>query len=274
MNRKLHALCAAALLACCWVGPAHAGLFDDDEARKAILDIRSQIDRNLRSQQSFEAQQTQLNEQQAAQLAQIDQLRRGLLDLNNQLELLRGELAKLRGQDEQTGFQTKEVARDVAETQRRLKDQLTAFDERLRKLEPQRVTVDGHEVVVDQDEKRSYDAAMATLRQGDFNVAANTLQAFLKRYPGSAYRGQAQYWLGNALYGKGDVKEALATFKDLISAFPQHPQAPEAMLAMANCQIELKDNKAARKTVDDLIKAFPQSEAAKAGRERVAKLKP
>jgi len=48
---------------------------------------------------------------------------------------------------------------------------------------------------------------------------------------------------------------------------------PEAMLAMANCQIELKDVKAARKTVDELVKAYPNSEAARAGRERVAKLK-
>ena len=45
------------------------------------------------------------------------------------------------------------------------------------------------------------------------------------------------------------------------------------MLAIANCQIELKDTKAARRTLDDLIKTYPQSEAAQAGRERLASLK-
>ncbi|MEY4754820.1 MAG: hypothetical protein RJA44_2495 [Pseudomonadota bacterium] len=258
--------------------PAHAGLFDDEEARKAILDLRSQIDRNTLAQQNFQNRQTQLNDQHTEQLANqqaaIDQLKRSLLELNNQIELLRSEIAKMRGQDEQSGFQVKEVARDVAEAQRKLKDQLAGLDERLRKLEPQKVTVDGREVTVDPDEKRAFDAAMATLRQGDFNQAAGALQAFQKRYPSSPYHGQVLYWLGQSLYGKGDVKEALAAFRELVTTYPQHPQAPEAMLAMANCQIELKDNRAARKTVDELVKAFPQSEAARAGRERVAKLKP
>ena len=45
------------------------------------------------------------------------------------------------------------------------------------------------------------------------------------------------------------------------------------MLAIANCQAELKDTKAARKTIDDLLKAYPKSEAAQAGRERLAALR-
>ena len=50
-------------------------------------------------------------------------------------------------------------------------------------------------------------------------------------------------------------------------------RAPEAVLSIANCQIELKDTRAARKTLEDLIKAYPQSEAAVAGKERLARLK-
>jgi len=45
------------------------------------------------------------------------------------------------------------------------------------------------------------------------------------------------------------------------------------MLAMANTQAELKDTKGARKTIDDLVKAYPRSEAAQAGKERLASLK-
>ncbi len=45
------------------------------------------------------------------------------------------------------------------------------------------------------------------------------------------------------------------------------------MLSIANCQIELKDTKAARKTIGELVQAYPKSEAAQAGRERLASLK-
>lgn len=253
-----------------WGGSAHAALFSDDEARKAILDQRARIDQLVQAQTD---QQRKADEQQQAMSAQLDQLRRGMLDLNNQIELLRSELAKLRGQDEQSGFQAKEIARSVSDSQRQLKDQLAALDERLRKLEPQKVSIDGRDVQVSPEEMRAYNAGMNTLRQGDFNAATAALDGFLRRYPDSAYRGQVQYWLGNALYGKGDVKEAMAVFRELVTNQPKHPQVPEAMLAIANCQIELKDVRGARKTVDDLVKAYPNSEAARAGRERVAKLK-
>ncbi|MEY8877747.1 MAG: tol-pal system protein YbgF [Leptothrix sp. (in: b-proteobacteria)] len=269
-----HNLTAAVLLAVAgWSAPAQAALFSDDEARKAILDQRARIDQIVQAQAAQQSTQSRLEELQKQLSDQLDQVRRGMLDLNNQIELVRSEMAKLRGQDEQAGFQAKSVARDMADSQRRLTDQIAALEERLRKLEPQKVTIDGREVQVDPEEQRSYNASMATLRQGDFSAAASALQAFLRRYPDSAYRGQVQYWLGNALYGKGDVKEALAVFRELVSNSPQHPQVPEAMLAIANCQIELKDVKAARKTVDDLVKAYPNTEAARAGRERVAKLK-
>ena len=49
--------------------------------------------------------------------------------------------------------------------------------------------------------------------------------------------------------------------------------APEAMLSIANCQIELKDTRAARATLESLVKTYPQSEAAQAGKERLAALR-
>jgi TolA-binding protein len=58
-----------------------------------------------------------------------------------------------------------------------------------------------------------------------------------------------------------------------VSAAPEHPRAAEALLALANSQAEMKDTKSARKTIDDLIKAYPKSEAAQAGKERLASLK-
>ncbi|MEO8298531.1 MAG: tol-pal system protein YbgF [Burkholderiales bacterium] len=240
--------------------PAHAGLFDDEEARKAILSMRSQIDQN----------QQLANTRQAEQAEQIALLKRSILDLNNQLEALRGELARLRGEGEVSG---QNLARDVAELQRKQKDMLATLDERFRRLEPQKVSLDGREVTVEQEEKRSYDEAIAILRKGEFGAAATALQAFQRRYPGSAYSGHALYWLGNAQYGKGELKDAMASFRSLVQSQPTHPRAAEALLSIANCQVELKDAKTARKTLDELIKTYPQSEAAQAGRDRLAALR-
>ena len=122
-------------------------------------------------------------------------------------------------------------------------------------------------------EKRAYEEAMATLRGGDFDKASAAYAGFQRRFPGSGYEPSVRFWQANALYGKRDYKEAVAAFRAFVTASPQHPRAPEAMLALANSQAEMKDVRGARKTIDDLMKAYPTSEAAQAGKDRLATLR-
>ena len=235
---------------------AHAGLFEDDEARKAILEMRLRLDV---SQSRLTEELRKANEDNA-------QLRRSLLDLSGQIELLRGELARMRGQGEQ-------YARDLAEVQRAQKDLSLGVDERLRKFEPTKISVDGREFVADPAQKQEFDAALAVLRKGEFASAQTAFSNFLNRYPQSGFRAPALFWLGNAQYALRNYKDAITNFRLLIATDPEHVRAPEAVLAIANCQVELKDIKAARKTLEDLIKAYPQSEASTVANDRLSRLK-
>jgi tol-pal system protein YbgF len=264
---------------------AHAGLFDDEEARKAIVDLRTRI---VQVEEANKARIAELLTQNASQAAaqtaaqtaalasvlaaqaplleQISALRRSLLDLNNQLESLRGDVAKLRGSDEQ-------IVRDVTELQRRQRDVGQTLDDRIRRLEPVKATIDGRDFMVDQEEKRGFEDAIAPIRNGEFDKAATGLASFQRRYPASAYSNQVRFWLGNALYGKRDYKDAVSAFRLFVTGAPDHPRAPEALLALANSQAEMKDPRAARRTIEELIKSYPQSEAAVAGKDRLASLK-
>ena len=239
---------------------AQAGLFDDEEARKAILDLRQKVEANKQAADASDQKQSEeIKESNAA-------LRRSLLDLQNQIEALRGEVAKMRGQEEQ-------LARDVAEMQRRQKDLAQGVDDRMRKFEPLKVNVDGREFTVEANEKRDYDAAFAIFRKPDFPAASTAFVEFVRRYPQSGYNPSALFWLGNAQYANRDYNNAITNFKNMIAQAPDHPKASEAALSIANCQIELKDTRGARKTLDDLIKVYPQSEAAVAAKERLTRLK-
>ncbi len=267
----------ATVLICLGLATLHAraGLFDDEEARKAILDLRARIasvDEGAKTRHAeLLANTTQLNAQLNAQVnaqlnEQLQVLRRSLLDLNNQLEAMRGELAKLRGADET-------LAREVAELQRKQADAGKGLEERVRMLEPVKASVDGREVQVDQAEKRAFDDAMAVLRGGDFDKASAALGGFVRRYGGGPFGDTARYWLGNALYGKRDHKEAIAAFRNFVATAPNHPRAGEALLAVANSQAEMKDKPGARKTIEELLKTYPSTEAAQAGKDRLAALK-
>lgn len=245
-----------ALAACVLTLNVNAALFDDDEARRAILDLRQKVD---------VSQQRVTDELQKA-ADDNAQLRRSLLDLSNQIETLRSEMAALRGQNEQ-------LSRSMTDVQRNQKDLTLGVDERLKKVEPGKVTVDGREFAAEPAERQEFEAALATLRKGDFLAAQTGFASFMKRYPVSGYRSSALFWLANAQYALRDYRSAVTNFRALATADPTHMRAPEALLSMANCQVELKDTKSARKTLEDLVKAYPEAEAASVAKERLATLK-
>lgn len=240
--------------------PASAGLFDDEEARRAILDLRQRIEASKLETDQKVGEESRRAAEEAAQL------RRGLIDLQNQLEATKADLAKVRGLNEQ-------LARDVADGQRKQKDASQTLEDRLRKLEPVKVTLDGREFLAEPAEKRDYEAGFAVFRKGDFASAEVVLIDFINRYAQSGYRPSALFWLGNAQYATKDYKDALANFRTLVAQTPDHIRVPEALLAIANCQLELKDTKGARKTLEELIGAYPSSEAAAAAKERLARFK-
>lgn len=252
MKKLVSPALAAACLAAASLAPqpAHA-LFGDDEARKAIIDLRAKVEAN-----------------QKETAAHLDSKanQSSLLELANQNEQLRQEIAKLRGQVEV-------LSNELANAQQRQKDFYVDLDNRLRKLEPQRVTVDGKEISVDPGEQKSYDASVAAFNGGDYKAAAAALADFVKRYPQSGYVANAQYMLGNSYYALHDYRNAIAAQQAIVKNFPDHPKAPDALLNIATCQLELKDRTATKKTLESLIAKYPETQAAKTARERLAILK-
>lgn len=229
-------------------------LFDDDEARKAIIDLR----------QKYEAGKAATD---AAILRLTDEVRdrRSIVELSNQVDLLRSEIQQLRSQNDQ-------LTRQVGELQRAQKDVQVGMEERLRQVEPLKVSVDGSEFSVAPAERREYDAAMELMRRSDFAGAASAYEALLRRYPDSGYTPSVLYWLGNAQYANRAYRESMGSHRRLVNAHRDHPRTPEALLAIANSLVELKDTRAARKTLEDLVKGYPQTEAAAVGRDRLARL--
>ena len=270
-----------AAVCCLCISSAQAGLFEDDEARRAILELRQKVDQMQQQSAQMQQQNVQMQQQNAEQLratknenavsieqvnGQLTQLRRSLLELSNMIEGLRSELANSRGKSEQ-------LARDLADAQRLQKDIVQGTEDRLKRLEPSKVSVDGLEFMALPAEIRDYDSALATMRKGDFAQALPAFSEFVRRYPASGYQPSALFWLGNLNYSQRNYKEALSHYRALVSASPAHLRAPEAMLSIANCQLELKDARASRKTLEELVKDYAESEAASLAKGRLAKMK-
>jgi tol-pal system protein YbgF len=220
---------------------AHAALFEDTDARRAILDLRERVERQGEEIQNFQ---------------------RSLLEQQNQFEALRTETARLRGEKE-----------ELTQELRRQQELSQGVDDRLKKFEPTKVKVDGVEFVADPAETKAYEDALSVFRKGDFAAATTVFNDFVKRNPKSGYVVPSLFWLGNAQYANRSYANAISNFNLLLSKAPNHMRAAESMLSVANCQLELKDIKAARKTLADVVKNYPHTEAATAATERLAKLK-
>lgn len=248
-------------------GASYAGLFEDDEARRAILDLRQKVE-DLRAETDRKQTATvqELSGAQQEQANAVNGLRQSLQDILNQLEQIRADQAKLRGQNEQLG-------KDLSDLQRQFRDANQITDERLRSLEPLSVTVDGQTFKVQQSEKKDFESALAILRQGDFDAAQTQFTDFLNRYAGSGYKPSALFWLGSAQYAVKNYKDAITTLRQLLAAAPAHQRAAEAMLTVANSQLEMKDTKAAKKTLEDLQAKYPGTDAANVAKARSSKLK-
>jgi tol-pal system protein YbgF len=238
---------------------AHAGLFEDDEARRAILDLRKKFD--------IEAEEIKKSS------ADIKQFQSNLIEQQNLFENLRNEIQRVRGEKEEL---TQELRKQQAAAQalsQGIDERLKNIDERLKKFEPVKVKLDNQEFLADPVEIRFYEASLASFRKGEFAVASEGFIDFNKRYPTSGYAVMSLFWLGNSQYANREYKDAIKNFNNLLAKDPDHARAPDAMLSVANCQLEMKDMKSARKTLDDLMKKYPQSESAAAAKERLSKLK-
>ncbi|NMV40356.1 tol-pal system protein YbgF [Ralstonia insidiosa] len=226
-------------------GPAAAGVFDDDEARRAIIDMREKF-----------------NTFQSSAAQRIDQNSKNLIDAQNQIETLKSEVARLRGQNE--------VLQNSVDTlTKQQKDYYADLDARLKKFEPQQATVEGREGTVQPGEKDEYDAALKRFQGGDFKGAGNQFSAFVKKYPQSPYLPLAQFWLGNALYAQRDYKGSSYVLESMARANPQHPKAADALLQVATNQGESGQKAAARKTLEAVVAQYPGSEQAKTAESRL-----
>lgn len=236
--------------------PAHAGVFDDDEARRRIEQLKQDTEARL---QKLEAT--------------TDNNTRAILQLNSQLEQARAEVAQIRGQLELVG-------NDTEQAQKRQKDFYVDLDSRLRKLEGslQTAAPAGEQSAPAEQrsadpaqEARDYEAAINLLRNGKHADAIAAFKKFIQAWPKSNFQAGAHFWAAAALAQTKDYAGAKEYYARMVENWPEDALAPEALLGQANAEQAAGAAKTSRATLERLITAYPKSEAAKTARQRIKK---
>ena len=293
----LRAVASALLFATLLPMAAHAGMFDDEEARKQIVQLRAQL---VETQRALDQRLGELEAQAK---------NRSIIDLFNQVETLRAEFARLRGQIEL-------LQNEQENTQKRQRDLYVDLDGRLRKMEAQMAeqatraaqaaaaaasvppasmspgavssaptmpppasdaarglppaVVSAPPAAIDPvAEQRAYDQGLEHFRAGRYAEAVTAFQLFTRTFARSTLVPSAQYWIGNSLYATRDFRGAIATQRQLIAQYPDSSKAPDALLNIATAQSELGDLQGARATLQEVATKYPSTEAGAKAKQRL-----
>jgi tol-pal system protein YbgF len=229
------AFCLSTALICLTVSNSAWALFSDDEARKAILDLR----KSLATTQ---------------------------LELQGQIEKLKVDNAELRGKIENLEKQ----GEDINASQKTYYQDL---DNRLGNFEPRTVTIEGVSGIVQPSEKKAYDDALKAFQAGSLKKADEEFTAFVAKFPRSPYLPLVLYWSGNSKYANKDYAGAINQLQSLIKKYPNHPRIPAAMVTLGNAQLESGKKAVAKKTFTEIITKYPDTEAAKDAQQLLAATK-
>ncbi|WP_374262522.1 tol-pal system protein YbgF [Zoogloea sp.] len=250
MSRRLLPRLLAGLLAGLLASQAQAGLFDDEEARLRINQMRSEF---------------------SARLDKLEAGARAQLELADQIETLKAEIARLRGENEV-------LSNDLANANKRQKDFYVDLDNRLRKVEPQAgaeaptaAPAPAAAAVDPAAESRDYEAALTQLRGGKFKEAAGGFIAFTRNYPNSSFQPNAHFWAASALYQLKDNAGAAEHYAKVANQWPDDTRAPDALLGLSNTQQARGDTASATKTLERLLAKYPSSSAATIAKQRLKK---
>lgn len=210
-----------------------------------------------------------------------------LMQQSRQLDQLKQEIAALREQLEQQGYEFDLI-------KQRQRSLYQDMDRRINNLEGGASPGGGHVTAPapvappalstnaglttaatgadDGDGKQAYTAAFDLLKEGSYKQSINAFEAFLRSFPQSRYADNAQYWLGEANYVSREYKNALQEFQRLIARYPDSSKIAGARLKIGFTYFELKNWSAARDELQQVIKLYPDSTVAAKAQERLDRM--
>jgi tol-pal system protein YbgF len=222
----------------------------------------------------------------------VDRLERiiqgqGLMNLIARVDQLQSEVQRLNGENES-------LRHELEQMQKRQREMYIDLDERMQQQaqssSPAPVTgsanegltvndasdaqpsVSGSAPAAVENGEAAYQAALQSLRSGQYEEAVTALAAFPEQYPNSSYLPNAYYWQGEAKYVLRQFSDSAALFQIVIDQYPSSSKVPDALLKRGFSEDEMGDKQRATATLNQVIEQYPDSSAARLAQVRLDRI--
>lgn len=243
--------------------------------------------------QKLNASVNQLQSELASQTNKEYDIKGQFAGQNAQFDRLRNEVRKLKGDVEDTRYQTKQDLKSLQSDVQLMKGRLdndeekTAFnDTRISRLENYMgfesadkfkahvaASLPGKKDLKSLSAKELYAVAKQTYDKKDYDSALQGFQTFLKKYPKSELANNCVFWIGEIYFNEKWYEKAILQYEDVIKKYPNGNKVPSAYLKQGIAFSKIGETANARLILKELIQKFPDSHAAKIAKRELEQIK-
>lgn len=107
--------------------------------------------------------------------------------------------------------------------------------------------------------QRTYESAYSDYAAGQYDLAIEGFEMFLRLFPRHLQADDARLNIGNALYNAGKYQDAMSAYQRVISDYPGTDSVPPAHYKMGLAYLQLKQPDLARRAFETVMKDHPAS---------------
>jgi tol-pal system protein YbgF len=120
--------------------------------------------------------------------------------------------------------------------------------------------------------RRLYETAYADYTAGQWSLAIQGFETYLKTYPKSELADDAQYYIGESYAGDSKYRDAAAAYERVIRDYPTSNILSEAWYKVGISYDRLGQPDKAREAFEAVVKNYPDSDAGRLARQNLDRL--
>lgn len=195
-------------------------------------------------------------------------------DLGNTSASVRDIRKQLANQQGEMDVSVRDIAKKVTSLGEKLDEtnqRLTILGDQISKQQLKEVRPDGNQPGAEgaPQADKLYDNAYKDFLQGNFELALDGFQKFVRYYGRTDKAPEAQYYIGESLYAMKRFGDAIKAYDEINSNYPAAPVNAPALFKAGNSFMELGNRNEAISRYQAVVEKFPEAPEASLAKKRL-----